>query len=96
MFTAHLAQMRLQRFDRRIAFALVSSRDNEDERFGLRASLQEFVYQASSNAESQTADYTSVRYYGYFRIALPVGTCDNDVEAILRLWDVFEQRHYRD
>jgi hypothetical protein len=29
-------------------------------------------------------------------MTLPVGASDEDVEAILRLWDVFEQRHCRD
>lgn len=59
-----LAQMLLQLFDRRVAFPLVSSRDDEDEGLGLGAGFKKFIDQARSEAETQATTRGSVKGVG--------------------------------
>lgn len=50
MLLAHFAQVLLQVLDGRIAFSLVTRRNDEDEGLGLRTRLEEFVDQSGSDA----------------------------------------------
>jgi|TARA_R110002003_G_scaffold70_37_gene6643 hypothetical protein len=60
MALAHLAQMLFKLLDCRVAFALVTRRDYEDERLALGTRLEEFVDQASSDAQAQSAANQSI------------------------------------
>jgi hypothetical protein len=55
-----LAQVLLQFRNCSIAFSLVACCDDEDERLGLRARLEEFVDQAGSDTQAQAAECASI------------------------------------
>jgi len=76
-----------------IALALISGCDDENERLGLRARLQELVDQARPNREAQATITRSVELLVDFTDAQPIGTCYKNIEAIIRRVNVFSGRH---